>query len=191
VQRATKTDNKSVANKVFLRRKATERLSSLRVLDLFAGNNVLWRNFDKERYFGVELVPDKGINLNADAKQAIESLDLSAFNVIDCDCYGIPFEICRKLLESKQVKSGTVILYTAITNIFTQLPKECINTLEIGEMYRQAPSLFNANAITYFYDMLANLGVEEVRYYEVIDGYTKHYGYFTHHVRERSRTNKR
>jgi len=127
VQRATKTDNKSVGNKVFLRRKATEQLGALSVLDLFAGNNVLWRNIDTERYYGVELVPGKGANLTADAKQAIESLDLSAFNVIDCDSYGIPFEICRKLLENPSVQSGTVILYTAITNDFTQLPNLCLD----------------------------------------------------------------
>jgi hypothetical protein len=163
---------------VFLRRKAIEHLTLLRVLDLFAGNNVLWCNFEKERYYGVELLPDKGANLNADARQALKSLDLTAFNVIDCDSYGISFEICRKLMESDQVQSGTVILYTAITNVFTQLPNECLDMLGVRGMYKIAPSLFNANAIGYFYDMLANLGVQDVQYYEVIDGYTKHYGYF-------------
>jgi len=29
-----------------------------------------------------------------------------------------------------------------------------------------------------FYDMLANLGIGEIKYYEVNDRYTKHYGYF-------------
>lgn len=178
MRRVTKTDNKSIANKVFLRRKATEHLENLRVLDLFAGKNVLWSGIDKARYYGVELEPNKGANLNADANLVIDSLDLSDFNVIDCDSFGLPFEIFRKILENKQVKSGMVILYTAITNIFTQLPKECIQNLGIAEMYKQAPSLFNANALMYFYDMLANLGVDEVHYYEVIDGYTKHYGYF-------------
>jgi len=48
----------------------------------------------------------------------------------------------------------------------------------IREMYKTAHSLFNVNAINYFYDMLANLGISEVSYYEVVDGYTKHYGYF-------------
>jgi len=95
-------DNKSIANKVFLRRKATEHLSTLRVLDLFAGNNVLWRNFEKERYYGVELLPDKGVNLNADARQVVDSLDLSDFNVIDCDSYTIPFEIAGRSLKTRK-----------------------------------------------------------------------------------------
>ena len=176
--RVTKTDNKSVANKVFLRRKATEHLRELRVLDLFAGNNVLWSNFDKARYYGVELLPDKGMNLNANSLQVIDSLDLSDFNVIDCDCYGIPFEICKKIIESPSVKSDTVVIYTAITGIFTQLSGECVEALGVREMYRVAPSLFGSNGITYFYDMLGNYGIKEINYYENHDGFDKHYGYF-------------
>ena len=48
----------------------------------------------------------------------------------------------------------------------------------IREMYHIAPSMFRANGNTYFYDMLSNLGIKEVNYYENNDGFTKHYGYF-------------
>jgi hypothetical protein len=179
VRRVTKTDNKSVANKVFLRRKATEYLPSLRVLDLYAGKNICWRSIDKERYYGVELKEGKGKNLYADAKTIINSLDLSAYNVIDVDSYELPFEVCENLLKSDKVKSGTIIIYTAITNVFTQLSKTCIERLGITDMYKIAPSLFNLNALEYFYDMLASHGVNEVNYYEVKDKFIKHYGYFT------------
>ena len=173
-----KIENKSVANKVFLRQEATKHLSELRVLDLFAANNVLWRNFEKERYYGVDIVPKKGKNLCADAKQVVRSVDLSAFNVIDCDSFEMPYEICKYLLTCGKVKSGTVILYTAMTNVFTHLTCACISDLGIKQMYTVAPSLFNRNGIVYFYDMLANHGISELRYYEQIDHFTKHYGYF-------------
>ena len=179
VQRAIKTDNKSVANKIFLRRQAIKHLSSVKVLDLYAGKNICWRNIDKDRYYGVELQEGKGKNLCANAKQIIESLDLSDFNVIDVDSFEIPFEVCVKLLKNKQVRSGTTIIYTVMTNIFTQLPKLCIDELGIKDMYKIAPSLFNLNAINYFYDMLANSGVKKIAYYELIDNFIKHYGYFT------------
>ncbi|MDR1927639.1 MAG: hypothetical protein LBQ33_03255, partial [Oscillospiraceae bacterium] len=64
MKRVIKTDNKSVANKVFLRKKAIEHLESLQILDLFAGNNVLWRSIDKQRYYSIELESGKGVNLN-------------------------------------------------------------------------------------------------------------------------------
>lgn len=173
-----KTDNKSIGNKIFLRRKATEHLKDLHVLDLFAGNNVLWRNIETTRYYGVELLPDKGANLNADAHQAINSLDVSAFNVIDCDTYGVPFEICRKLLENEAVQPGTVIVYTAICSAFTGVANECLDMFGLRGMYKIAPSLFNQSAVDLFYDMLAGHGVAELHYYEANDSYTKHYGYF-------------
>jgi hypothetical protein len=135
-----------------------------RVLDLFAGNNILWRNFEKERYYGVEILPDKGANLNADARQVVDSLDLSDFNVIDCDSYTVPFEICRQFIENPRVKSGTTVIYTAISSIFTGLPNVCLDALGIRDMYRIAPSMFNSNGITHFYDMLGNLGIKEIHY---------------------------
>lgn len=47
-------------NKVALRKRAVESLDKLRVLDLYAGNNILWSNFDKEKYYGVEIQKGKG-----------------------------------------------------------------------------------------------------------------------------------
>lgn len=178
MKHVTKIENKSVANKVFLRREATKHLSELRILDLFAANNVLWRNFEKQRYYGVDILLGKGKNLCADSKQIVKSINLSEFNVIDCDSFEIPYEICKYLLTNKNVKKGTVIIYTAMTNVFTQLPISCIDDLGIREMYKIAPSLFSLNGITYFYDMLANYGVREINYYEHIDNFKKHYGYF-------------
>ncbi|MCL2168641.1 MAG: hypothetical protein FWB74_01285 [Defluviitaleaceae bacterium] len=178
MKQPTKTDNKSVANKVFLRKKATEHLDKLYVLDLFAGNNVLWSGIDKARYYGVELMAGKGKNLNADARQAVASLDLSGFNVIDCDCYGIPYEVCKKILENNSAKSGTVVIFTAITNALSGLTKMCMDDQNIGQMYKTAPTTFNQNGVEYFYDMLGNLGITKIKYYEANDSYIKHYGYF-------------
>ena len=171
-------ENRSVANKVFLREEATKHLPVLKVLDLFAANNILWRKFEKERYYGVDIVPEKGSNLCADSKQVVRSIDLSGFNVIDCDSFEIPYEICKYLLANGNVRSGTVIIYTAMTNVFTQLPAACIDDLGIKKMYKIAPSLFSRNAITYFYDMLANHGIKEIWHYAHIDNFVKHYGYF-------------
>jgi hypothetical protein len=93
--------------------------------------------------YGVELQEGKGANLCADANVALLSLDLAKFNVIDVDSYGIPFEICFNLIKDEKVKRGTVILYTTMTNIFTQIPRFALDKLGINEMYKLAPSLFN------------------------------------------------
>lgn len=175
----TKTDNMSVANKIFLRREATKHLNSLRVLDLYAGNNVLWGNFDKEKYFGIEVQKGKGKNLNSDTRRVIDALDLSQYNVIDCDSYGIAFDIYKKILENKSVQNGTVVMYTAIVNVFTQMHREGMRMFNLNKMYSKCVTLFNPKGIEFFYGMLGNYGIDKVTYYEVKDDYLKHYGYFT------------
>lgn len=87
------TDNDGLAEKVALRKKAVEGINGpLCVLDLFAGENRIWKHFDLERYYGIEAEKGKGDNLHADNRNIIPLLDLSCFNVIDCDAYGTPYD---------------------------------------------------------------------------------------------------
>lgn len=178
-QRSTKTDNKSVNDKIFIRREAIKPLPTVKVLDLFAGRNVLWNNIPTDSYFGIDISRGKGQNLVADSHSLFDSLDLFNFNVIDVDSYGISFDIYKKILSRKDIADGTVIIYTAITNEFTNIRNEAKEEFHFQSFYEKAPSLFNARAIEFFYEMLSNHGVKEVNYYEIKDHYTKHYGYFT------------
>ena len=174
----TKTDNKSIANKIFIRKEAIKSLKEVKVLDLFAGRNVLWNNIDTDKYFGIDIATNKGKNLNADTRQVFDSIDLSEFNVIDCDSYGIAFDLYKKLLTNKNVHKGTIILYTLITNEFTKIQNEAKKEFNFKHFYDKAPSLFNARAIEFFYEMLSNYGIKEVYYYSLRDKFDKHYGYF-------------
>lgn len=173
-----KTDNANIPHKVYLRKEATKGLKSLRVLDLFAGNNILWSNFNCEKYYGVEVVKGKGKNLNADNLRVIESLDLSEFNVIDCDSYGIPFQQIEKLYQNPTLQSGTVIIYTAIGNSFSALSKIAIQEFGFSEMYNKCPTLFNRMSDELFYGYLEKKGVKQVKQYEIISNFIKKYGFF-------------
>ena len=177
-QQPTKTDNKSIGNKIFIRKQAISGLSEINVLDLFGGNNVLWKNIHTARYFGVEKELGKGKNLVADSHKIFDSLDLSQFNVIDVDSYGISFDIYKKILTNPSVRNGTIIIYTATTNEFTKIQNDAKDEFGFRSFYDKAPSLFNARAIEFFYEFLAKYRINEVTYYEVRDNFTKHYGYF-------------
>lgn len=165
-------------SKIELRRRATERLPVLRVLDLYAGSNLLWSPFEKEKYFSVDIQKGKGCNLRADSKRIIGGLDLSQFNVIDCDSYGIPFDVMQRLFQNKTLGEGTIIIYTAITNRLSGLNAGCLHMFGVRNIYRKCPSLIAADALDMFYGMLYNNGVRKVTYYETQGGFTKHYGYF-------------
>ena len=120
----------------------------------------------------------KGKNLPADAHKIFDSLPLQRFNVIDVDSYGISFDIYKKILTDSNVKNGTIVIYTAITNEFTQIQNEAKLEFGFASFYHKAPALFNRRAIEFFYDMLAKYGVKEVNFYEIRDRFIKHYGYF-------------
>ena len=174
-----KTDNKSISNKIFIRKEAIKNLKEVKVLDLFAGRNVLWNNIPTDKYFGIDIVENKGKNLNVDTRKAFDNLDLSQFNVIDCDSYGIAFDLYKKLFKRKDLNSGTIIIYTAITNEFTKLQNVAKKEFGLEKFYNKAPSLFNAKAIEFFYDFLSLNGIEKITFYAIRDKFDKHYGYFT------------
>lgn len=177
-RQSTKTDNKSIMNKIFIRKEAIKNLNQIKVLDLFAGRNVLWNNIEKDKYYSIDINQNKGKNLIADSRKVFDSLDLSVFNVIDCDSYGIPFDLMRKILTRSDVNKGTIVFYTAISYQFTGLQKEIKKYIGFESFYNKAPTLFNSKGIDFFYEYLANFGVKEVTYYSIHDPIDKHYGYF-------------
>ena len=105
-------------------------------------------------------------------------MDLADFNVIDCDSYGIPFDVMLKIFNSKTLRKGTVIIYTAISNRLSGVSKKCLEMFGLDNMYKRSQALVAAKAIDLFYAMLERQGVKVVYYYKVEGNFTKHYGYF-------------
>lgn len=180
---ATKTDNTNVNHKVYLRRIATKGLRSVDVLDIFAGKGEIWKRFNPDTYHGIEI--EKGKNPNAiigDNRAVIPKLDLSKYNVIDCDSYGVPATQIKLLYENETLRKGTVIVYTCISNKVSTVPKTLQEYAGFdGQMYEKAQTLFNGWSTELFFDYLAHIGVKSVFEYEEPPrhGYTKKYGYFT------------
>lgn len=175
-----KTDNASVSNKAELRKQATAHLAELRVLDLFAGNNILWGHFKCARYYGVEEVKGKGKNLRANNIRVIESLDLSGFNVIDLDSYGIPFNQLVLLFENSTLAKETVIIYTCISGKMNGLNKKCLEHYGLSGMYRKCKTLLNALSTELFYGWLYDKNIKTVKVQRptLCTSLDKEYGYF-------------
>jgi hypothetical protein len=173
-----KTDNTGIKSKKNLREKATKNLNTIKVLDLFAGNNLLWEDIKKEKYYGIEIEKNKGKNLYADNLKVIPSLDLSYFNVIDCDSYGVPYNQIKAIFKNKTLKKGTVIIYTCITNKTSKLNKEAVKDNNIEKIYKKCQTLWNSKAIEFFYNMLYNNGIRKISCYVKKEKFDKHYGFF-------------
>lgn len=173
------TDNDGLEAKIALRKRATQGLKEpLRVLDLFAGENKIWANFDCERYYGIEAEKGKGRNLHADNRNIIPLLNLAAFNVIDCDAYGTPYDQISLLFGNPTLKSGTVIIYTCITGTLNRLSVKMIGDFNLQEQYAHSRVLFNPYASEMFHAMLHDHGVEKVSCYRKKKTMMKEYGFF-------------
>lgn len=169
------TDNSFLADKVKLRfYNLPGDKDTIRVLDCFGGRGLVWA--------GVQALTDKdilrlsidlnrgGFALPGDNRIYLESLDLSRFDVIDLDAYGVPYHQLKSVLGST---FQGVVFVTFIQNIHGILP--CGLLEDIGftaEMIKKCPTVFGQLGWQYFLEWLAAYGVRTVRHRS---HYRKHY----------------
>lgn len=93
-----KVDNRSLRDKVELRRwlLGEMNLQAVRVLDTCAGAGKIWTamrpHVTIDRWIRCDIKPRQLGTLRLTATQAVDSLPLDTFNVIDIDPYGEPWE---------------------------------------------------------------------------------------------------
>ena len=173
------TDNSFIDLKIRLRKEATANIDGLRVLDCFAGENNMWRGFDTSRYYGIEMVKGKGKNLHLNNLNAIKSLDLSGFNVLDFDAYGIPFLQVSEAARNPTLKAGTLFFYTATQHSMSNIPIKAIKELGLHGIYKINKTMLNRQGLTLFYEYLKLHGIAKAFYYEKnTQSRAIHYGYF-------------
>ena len=170
----TKTDNSFIKLKIDLR---ISHLPSgdLRVLDCFAGSGKIWRSIKKRTGRNIKILPidlrkDIGFHLSGDNLDYLISLDLTKFEVVDLDAYGVPVEQLKVLFDSGY--KGTVFV-TMIQSIFGRMPNDLL--IQVGfteEMINKTPTLFGRRGWEYFKQYLSGNGVQKIWHYSKDD---KHY----------------
>lgn len=147
-----------------------------KLLDCFAGDHKMWEGKPLERYYPVDKESYKNLSIQADNLKILKSLDLSKFNVIDLDAYGVPFKQLDIIFNSEF--EGT-IYFTFIQTMFGKLPNRLL--FEFGytpEMIRKTQTVFNKHGFGKFKNFLAKRGVKKIKYFNP-EGTQKYYGVFT------------
>lgn len=102
---ATKTDNVSLASKIAIRCWLLDRmgLRTVSVLDTCAGAGHVWRTMRAhvtvDRWVRCDEKPRQAGTLKMQAIDAVRSIPLAPFTVIDIDPYGEPWAIYREALQ--------------------------------------------------------------------------------------------
>lgn len=175
------TDNTSITKKVQLRIAATEHISDKRVLDLFAGDGLIWQAIPTVDYLGIEADKSKGSDamIHKDNRLVIPTLDLGRFNIVDCDAYGTPYEQITLLFDNGTLRPGTVVIFTLITGKLNRLSVKMIADYGLGQQYKRTRVLYNNYCEEMFMSMLHRHGITDVNLCSMGKGtMNKKYGWF-------------
>jgi hypothetical protein len=154
-----KTDNSFLRDKVQLRVNNLPP-GDLRVLDCYSGKGLIWAAV--ERITGRKIIilpidkrPDKDdFHLPGENLEYLETLDLSRFNVVDLDAYGIPFDQIDCLI--RRGYQGTVFV-TAIQSVMGRLPNSMLEAIGFTPVQiEKAPTLLCKRGFEYLLEYLAS-----------------------------------
>lgn len=122
---AAGNDNSHFEEKVRLRMEAVERIckKSVRVLDMFAGKGLLWKEVQKrtdKKIVILSIEKERGKNkraLTGDNVKFLSSLSPCDFDIIDIDAYGIP---AKQIMWA--AKGSAIVIVTAILSVYGNTP---------------------------------------------------------------------
>jgi hypothetical protein len=159
-----KTDNSYLADKIHLRANHLPD-GEVRVLDAYAGSGKIWRGVAhvsqrKIRRLAIDTRDEFGFHLPGNNLAYMESLDLSRFNAVDLDAYGIPYQQLKQVLSSGF--QGWVYV-TFIQSVFGALPADFLVACGFSEeMVSKCPTLFYKQGWEYFKGWLAANGISRI-----------------------------
>ena len=146
-----------------------------RLLDCYAGNHQMWDGVKLATYYPIDVESYEKISVKSDNLKIMKSLDLSLFNVIDVDAYGVPAKQLEIIFNSRF--EGTVY-FTFIQTMFGRIPNIVLYENSITPaMLSKTSTLFMRNGFEKFKNYPAKRGVKKVKYYNPA-GTNKYYGLF-------------
>lgn len=168
----TKTDNSFFFEKVDLRLETVNKIhkESINVLEAYAGDGYIWHEVKSRtnkviNILRIDQKTDKeGIYLIGDNRKYLSEIDLSKFDIIDLDAYGIPFDQLEMVFNKKF--KGYVHV-TAIQSFMGQLPFGLLKAIGIPE------SFYNKSAIFF-----SRHGPDKIMKYLQLNGVKNITGYF-------------
>ncbi|MBU0959796.1 MAG: hypothetical protein KKB31_07655 [Nanoarchaeota archaeon] len=162
------TDNSYFFCKTKLRESFIKDIPDLKVLDCFHGTGRIWKQINNNRQnkisiIGIEKKKYKDeVYLKGDNIKFLTNMDLSIYQAIDLDAYGIPFDQLEILFAKKY---QGIVFITFIQSLFGQLPKGMLKVLDFTDkMIIIIPSLFNIDGFEKFKSYLWKRGIKQISF---------------------------
>jgi len=163
------TDNTYFYDKVAMRINHLPVKKNITVLDAYCGENKIWKTIEKQTNKNIKIVPidiknKKGIYLKGDNIKYMMAMDLSRFDIIDLDAYGVPYHQLKLIFKTRATqKIKCTVFVTFNQTVFGQLPKNFLKDLGYtSKMVKKCPSLFNVNGLDKMIQYLALNGIKKI-----------------------------
>ncbi len=166
-----KTDNSKLEEKLIIRREVIDKIGKqeINVVELYAGRSVMWGILSDE-YKGrvkinlLSIEKERGKNPRAlcgDNMKFIRGIDLSRFDIVDVDAYGIP---SQQLLAIKRQDYKGWIIVTAIQSMFGKLPTDVLMANGMTQaMLQKVSAIFTKGGLQYIKNFMYTLGSRRIR----------------------------
>jgi len=165
-----KTDNTYLGDKIKLRMEFLPRKRNINVLDLFAGDGLIWGTIKNKtkRNINITSIDKKEdtekFHLIGDNRKYLPSLNLKKYDVIDIDSYGIPYDQIDFILKSNFIGE---IFMTCIKDPRGPIPMKMALFLGYTEkMYKKCPTLISKNHFNKLKKVLTKNGIFNINYIE-------------------------
>jgi len=174
----TKTDNSYLQEKINLRAEYLPEKNPIYVLDCFAGSGLVWSGVTRKtgrtiKRLAMDQKNVSGFYLPGNNLAWLSKMDLSDFDVIDLDAYGIPFHQLEIVFNSSY--SGHVFV-TFIQSIYGGIPHGLLERIGFTrQMIAKCPTLFARRGWQYFLEYLASYGIKSI---DCVSVGHKHYLHF-------------
>lgn len=166
-----KTDNSKLEEKLIIRREVIDKICKpeINVIELYAGKSVMW-SILRDEYQGrvkinlLSIEKQKGKNpraLQGDNLKFIGGIDLSRFDIVDVDAYGIP---SAQLLAIRRQRYTGWVIVTAIQSMFGALPKDVLLANGMTKaMLQKVSAIFSHGGFQYIKNFMYTLGCRTIR----------------------------
>ena len=163
---ATKTDNDFFKDKVILRYNNLPDKDYIKVLDCYSGSCQIWNKIKQYTDKNIEVLPidikKNRNNLKGDNIKFLKGMDISQFDVIDLDAYGVPFQQLEEIF-TKNYKGH--IFVTFIQSQHGKLNNGLLYYNGISKnMIKKVKSIFYTKGFEKFKNYLAFRGVKFIKY---------------------------
>lgn len=173
-----KTDNSFLELKIKLRIDNLPAKQKINILDVYHGQGIIWskiinQNSKHIAILGMDQKTYNGIiQLRGDNVKFLKKMDLSVYDIIDLDAYGIPFKQLETIFQNRSLQKGTIFFITFIQKYHGAVQYKLLNYYGYTKkMIEKIPTLFYKNGFDKFKHYLAFKGIRHIKYYEVDNKY--------------------